>query len=177
MTRSLFPIDVQNQSHSFQEELQQVGDAAVAAAFPGNLRTRNPKWLLVDEGFTIAREHETESLFAIGNGYIGNRGSLAEGSALSAPATFVAGVFELSGSPRSVPELMVLPDWTGVRIWIDNQPLSMQRGEVLEHRRILDLHHATLEVERWGARNLFAVSSQGQEVKQLCLRLPCNSQI
>jgi trehalose/maltose hydrolase-like predicted phosphorylase len=153
MTRSLFPIDVQNQSHSFQEELQQVGDAAVAAAFPGNLRTRNPKWLLVDEGFTIAREHETESLFAIGNGYIGNRGSLAEGSALSAPATFVAGVFELSGSPRSVPELMVLPDWTGVRIWIDNQPLSMQRGEVLEHRRILDLHHATLWRE-WRHRDL-----------------------
>jgi hypothetical protein len=52
-----------------------------------NLRTRDPKWLLVDEGFTLAREHETESLFAIGNGYVGNRGSLAEGSPLSSPAT------------------------------------------------------------------------------------------
>ena len=56
--------------------------------------TRDPSWLLVEEGFTLAREHEVESLFAIANGYVGNRGSLAEGSPLSAPATFVAGVFE-----------------------------------------------------------------------------------
>jgi kojibiose phosphorylase len=40
-------------------------------------RTRDPHWLLVDEGFTLAREHEVESLFAISNGYVGNRGSLA----------------------------------------------------------------------------------------------------
>jgi hypothetical protein len=56
--------------------------------------TDDPGWILVDEGFTLAREHEVESLFAIGNGYAGSRGSLAEGSALSAPATFVAGVFD-----------------------------------------------------------------------------------
>jgi hypothetical protein len=56
--------------------------------------TVDPGWILVEEGFTLAREHEVESLFAIGNGYAGSRGSLAEGSALSAPATFVAGVFD-----------------------------------------------------------------------------------
>ena len=50
-------------------------------------------WLFVEDGFTLAREHELESLFAIGNGYVGSRGSLSEGSALSSPATFVAGVF------------------------------------------------------------------------------------
>jgi trehalose/maltose hydrolase-like predicted phosphorylase len=144
MSRSRFSIDIQNQRHSFREEFQQVRDAAVATPLPGDLCTRNPQWLLVDEGFTMAREHETESLFAIGNGYIGNRGSLAEGSPLSAPATFVAGIFEQSDTPGSVPELMVLPDWTAVRIWIDHEPLSLQCGEVLEHRRILDLHHATL---------------------------------
>jgi len=46
--------------------------------------TDDPGWILVEEGFTPAREHELESLFAIGNGYAGSRGSLAEGSALSA---------------------------------------------------------------------------------------------
>jgi hypothetical protein len=47
--------------------------------------TNDPEWILVEEGFTPAREHELESLYAIGNGYVGSRGSLAEGSALSAP--------------------------------------------------------------------------------------------
>jgi kojibiose phosphorylase len=102
--------------------------------------TRDRDWLLVEEGFTLGREHEVESLFAIGNGYLGNRGSLAEGSPLSAPATFVAGVFESDASrPSSVPGLFVVPDWTGVRAWIADQPLSMEQGQVLDHRRILDM--------------------------------------
>jgi kojibiose phosphorylase len=100
--------------------------------------------LLREEGVTLTREHEIESLFAIANGYIGNRGSLAEGSPLSAPATFVAGVFEQHHTPGSVPELMVLPDWTGVRIWIGGHWLGIQHGKVLEHRRILDMRRGVL---------------------------------
>jgi kojibiose phosphorylase len=103
-----------------------------------------PGWLLVEEGFTLAREHEIESVFAIANGYAGNRGSLAEGSSLSAPATFVAGVFESSDKPGSVPGLFVLPDWTGVRAWIHGQMLSMEQGQILEHRRILDMLRGVL---------------------------------
>ena len=142
MNRSL-PVDIQRKSHSFQEELQQVHESE-AAVLPSQLRTSDPKWLLIDEGFTLAREHETESLFAIANGYVGNRASLAEGSPLSAPATFVAGIFEQFDTPGAVPELMILPDWTGVRIWIDDQPLSMQQGDVLQHRRILDFRRGIL---------------------------------
>src|SRR6185437_8676216 len=79
MNRSLSPFDLQRESNLFQEELQQVQDSE-AAVQPSQLRTSDPQWLLIDEGFTLAREHETESLFAIANGYVGNRGSLAEGS-------------------------------------------------------------------------------------------------
>jgi trehalose/maltose hydrolase-like predicted phosphorylase len=107
-------------------------------------RSPDPAWLFVDEGFTLAREHEVESLFAIGNGYVGHRGSLAEGTQLSAPATFVAGVFEQLDRPGSIPQLMTLADWAGVRVWIDDHPLSMERGLVLEHRRILDWRRGVL---------------------------------
>src|SRR6476620_10676153 len=143
MNRSLSPFDLQRESNLFQEELQHVQDSE-AAVQPSQLRTSDPQWLLIDEGFTLRREHEIESLFAIANGYVGNRGSLAEGSPLSAPATFVAGIFEQLDAPGSVPQLMVLPDWTSVRIWIDDQPLSMLQGEVLEHRRVLDFRRGIL---------------------------------
>jgi trehalose/maltose hydrolase-like predicted phosphorylase len=106
--------------------------------------TPDKAWLLVEEGFALAREREIESLLAIGNGYVGNRASLAEGSRLSAPATFAAGIFIQPPAPGAVPELLVLPDWTGVRIWIERQPLSMQEGQVLEHRRILDMRQGVL---------------------------------
>jgi trehalose/maltose hydrolase-like predicted phosphorylase len=105
---------------------------------------RDPNWVLVEPGFTLAREHEIESLFAIGNGYVGNRGSLAEGSPLSAPATFVAGVFESDPRPGTVPGLFVLPDWTSVRAWVEGQPLSMLEGEILSHRRVLDFRRGIL---------------------------------
>src|SRR5438093_13667985 len=112
---------------------------AVPSIPPALFRDSDPTWLLVEEGFTLAREHEVESLFAIANGYVGNRGCLAEGSALSAPATFIAGVFEHPQTPGTVPQLITLPDWAGVRIWISDEPLSIERGQVLEHRRVLDL--------------------------------------
>ena len=37
-------------------------------------------WLLVEEGFTLVREHEIESIFAVANGYVGARASIEEGS-------------------------------------------------------------------------------------------------
>jgi kojibiose phosphorylase len=104
--------------------------------------TDDPGWILAEEGFTLAREHELESLFAIGNGYAGSRGSLAEGSALSAPATFVAGVFD--SKPGSVPELAPTADWTRLSTTIDGQPLRLDRGHNLEHRRILDMRQGIL---------------------------------
>jgi kojibiose phosphorylase len=127
------------------EQTPTEGHNGVRTSLPPSLsRTTDPAWLFIDEGFTLAREHEVESLFAIGNGYVGHRGSLTEGSQLSAPATFVAGVFEQSDRPGSVAQLMTLADWAGVRVWIDDHPLSMERGLVLEHRRILDWRRGVL---------------------------------
>jgi trehalose/maltose hydrolase-like predicted phosphorylase len=112
--------------------------------------TVDPAWILVEEGFTLAREHELESLFAIGNGYAGSRGSLAEGSALSAPATFVAGVFE-SGS-GSVPGLAPIADWTRLCAAVEGDLLRLDRGHTLEHRRILDMRQGILWRE-WRHQN------------------------
>jgi trehalose/maltose hydrolase-like predicted phosphorylase len=104
--------------------------------------TDDPEWILVEEGFTLAREHEVESLFAIGNGYAGSRGSLAEGSALSAPGTFVAGVFDSEAG--SVPSLAPTADWTRLSGIIDGKPLRLDQGHNLEHRRILDMRQGIL---------------------------------
>lgn len=134
---SASPFDVAKAVPAAKERGVDVTQTAVCC-------TSDPRWLLCEEGFTLAREHEVESLLAIANGYVGNRASLAEGSPLSAPATFAAGVFTRDSKPGSIPELMVLPDWTGVRVWIENQPLSMDEGQVLEHRRILDMLQGVL---------------------------------
>jgi trehalose/maltose hydrolase-like predicted phosphorylase len=112
--------------------------------------TVDPGWILVDEGFSLAREHELESLFAIGNGYAGSRGSLAEGSALSAPATFLAGVFD--SQVGSVTGLVSTADWTRLSATVDGHPLRLDNGHNLEHRRVLDMRQGILWRE-WRHQN------------------------
>jgi kojibiose phosphorylase len=104
--------------------------------------TSDPEWIVVEDGFTLTREHEVESLLAIGNGYVGSRASLAEGCALSAPATFVAGVF--TARPGSIPELAPTADWSRLSITVEGQPLRLDHGRQLKHRRILDLRQGVL---------------------------------
>jgi trehalose/maltose hydrolase-like predicted phosphorylase len=78
--------------------------------------TSDPSWLLVEEGFNLAREHEIGSILATGNGYVGIRASLEEGSRLSSAATFAAGVYVDEGASDPRPTLAVLPEWRIARL-------------------------------------------------------------
>jgi len=102
----------------------------------------DPEWVLVQEGFVLAREHEIESIFAIGNGLVGSRGSLPEGSALSSPATFVAGMFERTSD--SMLSLAPMPDWAHLAGGVDGTAMRLDAGESLEHRRVLDMRQGIL---------------------------------
>ena len=101
-------------------------------------------WLIVEEGFVLPREHEVESVLALANGYLGTRGSLAEGCSMSAPATYVAGVFDAPLGASVVPELALLPDWAHVESEIDGVPLRLEGSSPVEHRRLLDMRNAIL---------------------------------
>ena len=119
--------------------------AAQAALHPVVLPAaleQDPDWVMVEEGFVLAREHEIESLFAIGNGFVGSRGSLAEGIALSAPATFVAGVFD--AEPGRISGLARIPEWNQLFATVDGSPLRLDSGEPLEHWRALDMRQGIL---------------------------------
>lgn len=96
-------------------------------------------WLLVEEGFSLAREHEIESILAISNGALGVRSSAAEKTSLSQPATYVAGIFDVRAAPGSVPELTTIGDWTDLRIHVDGVPLLLETGTNLVHRRLVDM--------------------------------------
>lgn len=115
-----------------------------AEAWARMVRTTDPNWVLIEEGFTLAREHEIESLFAASNGHVGTRASLEEGSELSAPATFVGGIFEHAKVPGAVPRLAKFPDWAGVSVWANGHQLNMHEGKMLDHRRVLDLKKGVL---------------------------------
>ncbi|WP_438016587.1 glycosyl hydrolase family 65 protein [Sorangium sp. So ce315] len=105
---------------------------------------RDAAWVIDEPGFDVAREHEIESLLAIANGYLGSRASLAEGSSVSRPATFIAGAFEPSADVSRVPELVIAPDWGRLSVVIEGEPFSVEKSRVLHHRRELDMRRGVL---------------------------------
>src|SRR5664280_3028706 len=106
--------------------------------------TPDPAWLLIEEGVDLAREREIESMFAIGNGYIGTRASIAEDGRFSHPSTFAAGVYVTDSSSELGPRLAPLPNWFHAEVKVEDQQLSLEAGRVLDHRRFLDLRQGVL---------------------------------
>ena len=100
--------------------------------------TSEPAWLVEVVGFDPLAEREVESWLTVGNGRIGTRGSVEEGSEESDPATYVAGVY---GSSEDGRLLVSGPQWTGLRPRVGNETLDLDRGDTLEQRRLLDLRH------------------------------------
>ncbi|HEY8370746.1 MAG TPA: glycoside hydrolase family 65, partial [Thermodesulfobacteriota bacterium] len=78
--------------------------------------------------------------------------SLAEGCSLSRPATFAAGVFDVGPDAGAGPQLVRLPDWTHLALVVGGLPLALEAGEIVEHRRVLDLRQAILWRE-WRQRD------------------------
>jgi beta-phosphoglucomutase family hydrolase len=107
------------------------------AAWPPAAPTEDADWLIFEDGFTPTREHEIESIFAISNGHLGSRASLAEGGPMSAPATFAAGLFDTG--PRSVLTMAPLPAWSHVAPVVEGVPLTLRSGRLLAQRRTLDM--------------------------------------
>src|SRR5450759_4351001 len=114
--------------------------------------TPDPAWLLIEEVVDRAREREIESMFAIGNGYIGTRASIAEDGRFSHPSTFAAGVYVTDASPELGTRLAVLPNWFHAEVKVEDQQLSLEAGRVLDHRRFLDLRQGMLWRE-WRQRD------------------------
>ena len=103
--------------------------------------TGDPAWLVEVVGFDPLRERDVESWFAVGSGRTGTRGSLEEGSAYSAPASYTAGVFGGSEARR---RLVPGPEWTRLAPRVGHERLDLLRGTIVEHRRVLDLRQGTL---------------------------------
>ncbi len=125
--------------------------AAVAGVWetlqPGRLSLpavpfEDPLWYLTQDGYEPTRERAFEALFAVGNGYAGVRGSLPEGTAHGAPATYLGGVYDDGPVPGAPPELAVGPNWTDLRVYVGGEPLTPDGTETIQHRRGLDMRQA-----------------------------------
>lgn len=107
-----------------------------------------PRWDVVEAEFNIKDSGHYESLFALGNGYLGARGVTEEAYLDRTPGTYLAGLFD--AVPREVTELPNLPDWISLEIDLAGERFDLNQGQVLEYYRVLRLREGVLErLVRW----------------------------
>jgi kojibiose phosphorylase len=116
----------------------------------------NRLWTLTEYPFQPERQLYYETIFCIGNGYLGSRASFEEGYPGDMPATLVHGVYN-HAEDAQVPELANIPHWLGIEFTVDGTPfrvdfskkdlLKPAGGVALGYQRTLDMQHGLLKRE------------------------------
>ena len=112
--------------------------------FSGNLRNRlhSDEWLIWQDQYEAKENLKYESLFALSNGYLGIRGSHEEGTKITLPYLYINGVFDKSET--FMRELSTLPNWLGIRLYVEKELIGIEDCEILEFSRVLDMKGAFL---------------------------------
>lgn len=109
---------------------------------------RRALWLIEERTFESETQHHKETIFNIGNGYLGTRGTFEEGYPDQHQATLVHGIFD--DVPLALSELVNAPDWLCLEVWAGEERFAMDSSDIREYYRRLDLRAAVLERRvRW----------------------------
>ncbi|MFM6106439.1 MAG: beta-phosphoglucomutase [Sphaerospermopsis kisseleviana] len=105
-------------------------------------------WILIENQFNPEKLHARETIFTIGNGYLGTRGSFEESYPRALPATLIHGVYD--DVPVVYTELANCPDWLPLIVMIDGERFRLDQGTILQYNRELDLRQGVISRSlRW----------------------------
>ncbi len=125
-------------------------------------RREHEAWRVDQHGFDPSREHAMESLFAVGNGYLGVRGAPDTLLPGSQGDLFVAGVYDrkhaarpyseeeflnIGGGDSLHAELVSAPFPFRIALRVDDVPLDPSDERTRRYHRRLDLKRALLQTE------------------------------
>ncbi len=126
------------------------------------------EWRLVERARSDDDSGVTETLFAVGNGYLGLRGNHPEGHQAFEHGTFVNGLHEIFpirhaeqayGFAEVGQTIVNAPDPKVMRVYVDDEALSLQVAELREYERVLDLREGVLR------RSLLWITPAGHRVR------------
>jgi alpha,alpha-trehalose phosphorylase len=129
-------------------------------------------WRLVECRYNPDYIEQTETLFALSNGFLGIRGSFDEGEPSYRQETLLNGFHETwpivypesaHGFATTGQTIVPVPDGTTIRLFVDEEPITAQTTEVREFERALDMRRGVLVrsvVYQLGDRRRFRVDTQ-----------------
>ena len=126
--------------------LPSAGDRRIASLLAASSAARERAgWTLTVRGVRPELEHVVESLLAVGNGFLGVRGSLEDPHPASRPGTLVAGLFGILPDSPALPALAPAPDWLRMRLFVDGESITLGAdGAADQLTRTLDVRNGLL---------------------------------
>ncbi|MBB2975156.1 alpha,alpha-trehalose phosphorylase [Microbacterium endophyticum] len=125
-------------------------------------------WRLVERSYGLDDFGVTETLFSVGNGYLGLRGNHPEGRFGHEQGTFINGFHETFpirhaeqayGFAEVGQTIINAPDAKVMRVYVDDEPLSFDVADVTEYERALDMRDGVLR------RHLLWCTPSGKQVR------------
>ena len=125
-------------------------------------------WRLVETSVGFEDAGVTETMFAVGNGYLGMRGNHSEGRFAHEDGTFINGFHETFpirhaeqayGFAEVGQTIINAPDAKVMRVYVDDEPLSLDVADLREYERVLDMRDGVMR------RHLVWVTPSGKEVQ------------
>jgi len=105
-------------------------------------------WEVKEKPYQPERNIYYETIFTLGNGYMGVRGCLEEGFEPeddTYPGIYIAGIYD--NYDGEYVELVNCPEIFGVDVWIGQHKLDMKKGKLVDYTRCLNMHEGTLTRE------------------------------
>jgi trehalose/maltose hydrolase-like predicted phosphorylase len=99
-------------------------------------------WHINEDAFDPKKLAAQETVYTIGNGYFGTRGTFEEDYIRANPATLLFGVFD--SIPIGKEELANAPDWLPLKLFVNGERFRLDRGKILAYQRTLDMYNAVL---------------------------------
>jgi maltose phosphorylase len=113
------------------------------------------EWLIIEEGFHPEFNRESESIFSIGNGYMGQRANFEEHySGDSLTGSYIAGVYYpdktrvgwwKNGYPEYFAKVLNAPKWIGIDVCVNKKPVDLSSAKINSFTRTLNMKEGYLD--------------------------------
>ncbi|MEG6565548.1 glycosyl hydrolase family 65 protein [Thermoanaerobacterium saccharolyticum] len=116
------------------------------------------EWKIRESRFHIETNYRNETIFSLGNGYFGMRGTFEEGysgpNGTSFNATYINGFYEIYdinyaeggyGFPTYGEAMVNVADSKIVKLFVDDEPFDLLKGNLIEYERTLDMKEGFTE--------------------------------
>ena len=127
------------------------------------------QWNIIEQGFNADNNEISESIFSLGNGYMGQRANFEEEySGTSLQGNYIAGVYYpdktkvgwwKNGYPEYFAKVLNATNWIGINIVVNGISLDLAKCTVKHFQRVLNMQQGYLQ------RSFVAILSNGNEIE------------